>query len=409
MPLVVGLIKDDPFARWPRYLEPFKMIVQRSLPLSVLLASVGLMVVSVSPASAHTLVDQNGWDVDDEEYAVRTSPIDLTAYSDSVQSYESVEKICYIDLGCFTKDGPMKQTGILPQTPLQIGTQFYVYTAAKRTGEVLIDPYKPATFAPVNAKKTVAIIAHGFGNSHNTKELVAVKDALLDRTLGEVETVIFVDWKKGAAQPFYNEASTNTQVVGRQITFLVNELIKHSGVKPEKVYLIGFSLGAQVAGFAGKWSQTEYKWKYGRITGLDAAAPMFEEHPGSFLTKADATFVDAIHTSAGSNLLKGQIGFIAPYGHVDFYPNGGHNQPWCTSIFHITCNHYASVLLYTSSLTAKTKCTLSAYACANYELFLKGATASCKKTDTVLGYDAIKSQARGVQYLTTKAEFPYCA
>lgn len=116
------------------------------------------------------------------------------------------------------------------------------------------------------------------------------------------------------------KASTNTQVVGRQVAFFVNELKKHHGVDLKNVYLIGFSLGAQVAGFAGKFSQSEvilchfytneeiiislafflqYHWKFSRITGLDAAAPMFENHQGSHLIKTDADFVDGIHTSAG--------------------------------------------------------------------------------------------------------------
>src|SRR5699024_6743120 len=102
---------------------------------------------------------------------------------------------------------------------------------------------------------------------------------------------------------------------------------------------IGFSLGAQVSGYAGKFSQSEYNWKLGRITGLDAAAPMFEGYPGSHLTKEDATFVDGIHSSAGGNILMGEVGFVAPYAHLDFYPNGGKKQPHCGIFSGITCNH----------------------------------------------------------------------
>lgn len=336
----------------------------------------------------------------------QVAPIDLTLYSDDAVSwFDSPKKVCYQDLGCFTDDGPMKQTGILPETPKEIGTKFYAYKPTAVHAEHLVDAYKEATFAPIDASKELVIIAHGFGNNHNTEQLQAIKDALLQLTHGEIGTVIVVDWARGAREPFYNEASTNTQVVGRQIAHLVEQLRTKHAVQPKKVYVIGFSLGAQVAGFAGKFSKTEYKWSFGRITGLDAAAPMFENHEGAFLSKDDADFVDAIHTSIGTNLLKGEIGFTKSYGHVDFYPNGGHNQPMCHSIFHIACNHYASVLFYAASITAKSTCSFKAVACHNWDTFKSG---GCKKVDSELGYAAIKFGKVGDQFLNTTDKFPFC-
>jgi len=214
--------------------------------------------------------------------------------------YADTDKACYPDIGCFEVNGPMKQTKILPFTPEKIGTAFYAYTASAPATGHLVDPHAAASFSVIDASKRLVIITHGFGNSHETPELQSIKNNLLTHSNGEVGSVIVVDWKKGAAQPDYNEASCNTQVVGRQIAFLVNELHKGHNVNPHNVYLIGFSLGAQVSGFAGKFSQSEYKWKFGRITGLDAAAPMFENHEGAYLTKNDAEFVDGIHSSAGT-------------------------------------------------------------------------------------------------------------
>lgn len=58
---------------------------------------------------------------------------------------------------------------------------------------------------------------------------------------------VCVDWGPGSAVPNYVRAAANTRLVGRQLAKLVRSL----NVPLEKVHLIGFSLGAHVAGFAG--------------------------------------------------------------------------------------------------------------------------------------------------------------
>lgn len=82
--------------------------------------------------------------------------------------------------------------------------------------------------------------------------------------------------------------------------------------------MIGFSLGAHVAGFAGAEQKSLH-----RITGLDPAGPLFEsQHPNSRLDESDAEFVDVIHSN-GENLILGGLGSWQPMGTVDYYPNGG--------------------------------------------------------------------------------------
>jgi len=56
-----------------------------------------------------------------------------------------------------------------------------------------------------------------------------------------------VDWGPGSAVPNYVRAAANTRLVGRQLAKLIRSL----NVPLEKVHMIGFSLGAHVAGFAG--------------------------------------------------------------------------------------------------------------------------------------------------------------
>ena len=63
------------------------------------------------------------------------------------------------------------------------------------------------------------------------------------------------------------------------------------------------------------------------ILGLDPAGPFFFNNlPFKRLDRTDADFVDVIHTNTE------YFGFTAPIGHLDFYPNGGVQQPGCEQI-----------------------------------------------------------------------------
>lgn len=140
-------------------------------------------------------------------------------------------------------------------------------------------------------------------------------------------------------------AVQNTKVVGPYVGRLVKFLDSLGAVPMSNVHVIGFSLGAEAAGFMGKAlaprkvnfehrrvSEIESSifsriipFQVGRITGLDAAYPLYMNTGAEgHLTAADAMFVDVIHTDGGN------FGFPNPLGHVDFYPNGGRPiQPGC--------------------------------------------------------------------------------
>lgn len=174
--------------------------------------------------------------------------------------------------------------------------------------------------------------------------------------------------------------------------------------------------------------------KLGRITGLDPAEPLFgETDPIVRLDRTDAKYVDIIHTDA---IIPGGLGMIKPIGHVDFYPNGGHDNPGCTmtlqehlnnadsSIFwslqqFLGCNHVRSYQFFTESIN--TKCPFTAVSCDSYEDFKAGECFSCEDRFCVrFGYDSIKTynelkkegytsdDASLTTYLMTSAEHPFC-
>lgn len=72
---------------------------------------------------------------------------------------------------------------------------------------------------------------------------------------------------------------------------------------PNDVHLIGHSLGAHTAGYAGE----KLRGNIGRITGLDPAEPYFQGMPSHVrLDYTDAQLVDVIHTDGKSIFFLGR-------------------------------------------------------------------------------------------------------
>ena len=80
--------------------------------------------------------------------------------------------------------------------------------------------------------------------------------------------VICVDWSAGAADPNYVRAAVNTRLVGRQVALLVKSINESFGQNINgRTHIVGFSLGAHVAGFAGNNLQVAGGITLSRITG----------------------------------------------------------------------------------------------------------------------------------------------
>jgi len=106
-----------------------------------------------------------------------------------------------------------------------------------------------------------------------------MKDALLEK---ENCNVILVDWSKGASNLLnYLQAAGNTRLVGRQISVLIKFLISYGNDGPgsaDRFYIVGFSLGAHTAGYAGSYLKARYNLTLDRITGKFHSALELRAH-----------------------------------------------------------------------------------------------------------------------------------
>ncbi|PBC26668.1 Pancreatic triacylglycerol lipase [Apis cerana cerana] len=180
-------------------------------------------------------------------------------------------------------------------------------------------------------------------------------------------------------------------IINHLSTFIANVLnnLVNNGVNPEKIHLIGHSLGAQLAARIGR----KTNFKIPRITALDPAGPLyyiFDSH----ITSSDAKFVDVIHTDMGF------YGLGVKVGHVDFFPNYGHRpQPGCKIIGPILstqdfCSHSRSFEYYAESVK-------------NNNAFIAKCRRNCNGTLFIpMGYST-PSNARGNYNLLTNERSPY--
>ncbi|XP_046602698.1 inactive pancreatic lipase-related protein 1 isoform X2 [Neodiprion lecontei] len=255
-----------------------------------------------------------------------------------------------------------------------------------------------------NRSNPTIFYIHGYSERAPGLSAATIRDAYLRR--GEYN-VVLVDWGKLSALPWYITAVRNTRIVGPHVAGMVRWLEAQGAVPASRVHVIGFSLGAEVAGFMGK---SLIPQQVGRITGLDAAFPLYmNTGTDGHLTATDASFVDVIHTDGGI------FGFPSPLGHADFYPNGGRpTQPGCTAdniIFdgitrvlnqYIACGHNRAWQFYAESVGDPNG--FPASRCSRWRIEIPG---NCTWTpDARMGF-AADSRIRGMFYLRTNAQPPF--
>ncbi|XP_026851686.2 lipase member H isoform X2 [Electrophorus electricus] len=290
-----------------------------------------------------------------------------------------------------------------------VQVRLLLYTRANVSCGVLLSHDDPFSNPEFNVSRPTTFIIHGY---RPTGSPPIWMHKVVEATLSHKDVnAVVVDWNRGATHIIYPKVVENTRLVASNLTaFLLKMQLK--GISLSSVHMIGVSLGAHISGFTG----ASFNGSIGRITALDPAGPSFTGKPvDDRLDPSDAQFVEALHTDMDA------FGFRNPLGHIDFYANGGADQPGCPkTIFsgsqYFKCDHQRSVFLYVASFNVT--CPLIGYPCASYSDYLDGKCLRCDQFSsagcpvfgpTLINWkDLLVKLGQTSTYFTTNKQSPFC-
>jgi pancreatic triacylglycerol lipase len=215
---------------------------------------------------------------------------------------------------------------------IQISTQWLTLTIFYRQGKniYIINTNFHCNFVIFNR-----IIIHGYLQSGSSNMNRLLKNAYITR--GEYN-VIVVDWSSVSPLSTWYYSGAIERVLPTGIA--VSRMIQWLKIDLTRLHIVGFDLGAHIAGVAGK----NLNGLVVRIVGLDPNRSGFSStYLANKLTQTDAVLVEIYHSSD-------QTGFYAPYGDLDFYINNGRFQIGCANNY---CSHYQSVVVYSKILNGQ--------------------------------------------------------
>lgn len=188
-----------------------------------------------------------------------------------------------------------------------------------------------------NPNNPCRVLIHGFWED-DTSDINTETAAELLRYYNF--NVILIDWSEGSRTINYFAAAGRVPTVGQFAASYLDFLHEHGLLIPSRLAVVGFSLGAHIAGLLGK-NVRRFRVRY--IVGLDPAGPLFSvRNPEGRLDASDAEYVECIHTNGPTLLILG-LGIGAAIGDADYFPNGGQSQPGCLMN---TCSHLRAVDYY---------------------------------------------------------------
>ncbi|XP_069969228.1 phospholipase A1 VesT1.02-like [Bactrocera oleae] len=222
---------------------------------------------------------------------------------------------------------------------LPVPVTFYLSRNSNSSKEQSInETIKSITDSGFDASNPTRFIIHGWAQSYTAGMNTDIRSAWLGR--GNYN-VILVDWVRARSVDYVSSVVAISRT-GEKVASMINYLVENFGMRLDETEVIGHSLGAHVAGYAGKNTKNGLLHA---IIGLDPALPLFSyDKNDKRLNATDAHYVESIQTNGG------QLGFLKPIGKGAFYPNGGMRQPGCVLDLIGSCSHGRSTAYYAEAV-----------------------------------------------------------
>ncbi|XP_017006236.2 phospholipase A1-like [Drosophila takahashii] len=272
-----------------------------------------------------------------------------------------------------------------------VPVKFYLYTSSNPTkGTKITATTNSIDNSNYNSWNPTRFVIHGWTQSYSASMNKEITSAWLSK--GDYN-VIVVDWAR-ARSVDYATSVMAVSSTGKKVANMINFLKDNYGLNLNDLYVIGHSLGAHVAGYAGKNTNGQVH----TIVGLDPALPLFSwNKPNKRLNSGDAWYVESIQTNGGT------LGFLKPIGKGAFYPNGGQSQPGCGWDLTGACSHGRSTTYYAEAVSEDNFGTVK---CGDYEAAVNNQCGSTYSS-VRMGADTNAYMVEGDYYVPVNSNAPF--
>ncbi|XP_017131282.1 uncharacterized protein YMR317W [Drosophila elegans] len=270
--------------------------------------------------------------------------------------------------------------------------KFYLHTLSNPSTAQQIKATKASIDGSFfDASNPTRITIHGWNSNYKDGVNTRIADAWFQ--YGDYN-MIAVDWQRGRSLD-YATSVAGASGAGKKIAALVDFLVQEYGMRLDTLEVVGFSLGAHVAGHTAKQVTSG---KVGKVVGLDPASPLISySKTEKRLSSDDAVYVESIQTNGAI------LGFSQPIGKAAFYMNGGRSQPGCGIDITGGCSHTRAVLYYVEALLWNN---FPAKKCETYQDANKN-TCGDSYSSILMGAVVNAIVAEGIFYVPVNKDSPY--